>query len=82
MFVFKSTFLTIVWLKCCHLGLEGLVLEVLQKSTFHRYQNSDDFRLISTCVLVSLGTLFIAFGATETGLTLHGFSGRPCGPLS
>ena len=79
MLVFMSLILPIFCLTFSHLGLESSVFCVrgVAKSNFQRNWNSDDFELHFLCCLVSKGIFFMNFGAMETGLKFHRFSGLP-----
>ena len=56
---------------------QGCCEEVLQKTTFHRNCDSDDFEFHFACLFVSFGTFFMIFGATGTDMKYYGFPGLP-----
>ena len=53
--------------------------KVLQKPTFHRHWNSDDFSLNFDVVEEFLGPFFMSLGTLGGGLTLYDFSSVPVG---
>ena len=54
---------------------KDLVLEVLQKPSFRRSRNSNDFGVVFLCFSEALGPVFLTFAALETGLKTDGFPG-------
>ena len=58
---------------------QDLVWEVLQKLTFYRCKGSVYFKVNVWCFLVTLGPIFMAFAALETGLNFDDFSWMPWG---
>jgi len=54
---------------------KDLMKEVLQKPSFRRSRNSDDFGVVFLCFSEALGAVFLTFAALETGLEIDDFSG-------
>ncbi len=54
---------------------KDLVIEVLQKPSFRRSWNSDDFGVVICVFRRPWGEVFLTFAALETGLKIDGFSG-------
>ena len=54
-------------------------MEGIAKPNFLQELISGKIKLYFLCILVSLGPLFMTFGAMGAGLNFHGFSGLPGG---
>ena len=80
--VSRSFVSTIFWSESGRLGSKNKQLgsEGLQKPTFHRSWNSDDFSVNFWCFLEALGAVFLTFDVLKTGLKLTIFHGYPQGP--